>query len=231
MRLLRTIVVRLTDEDTTEEVTELSALLECWSIEVAAGGLRATDADSRSDPGLLAELFRYSPPAALRQTLNDLRRIASVVRDRLSVDTWRILNQLHEDFRLRHGRIQLDDVLGHLNRMITDLAAFSGMEMENMTRGHGWRFLDVGRRLERSCNLTSLVRGVPRPPRRHASRCQPRQHDDAPPPILQRADGAGPGPAAAGLQNTRALAFWDGPSDHARQLPATRRRHPDTRSG
>ena len=42
--------------------------------------------------------------------------------------------------------------------MITDLAAFSGMEMENMTRGHGWRFLDIGRRLERAMNATSLVR-------------------------------------------------------------------------
>ena len=42
--------------------------------------------------------------------------------------------------------------------MITDLAAFSGMEMENMTRGHGWRFLDVGRRLERAMNAINLVR-------------------------------------------------------------------------
>jgi uncharacterized alpha-E superfamily protein len=31
------------------------------------------------------------------------------------------------------------------------------MEMENMTRGHGWRFLDLGRRLERAMNATSLV--------------------------------------------------------------------------
>jgi uncharacterized alpha-E superfamily protein len=44
--------------------------------------------------------------------------------------------------------------------MITDLAAFSGMEMENMTRGHGWRFLDVGRRLERAINLTTLLTAV-----------------------------------------------------------------------
>jgi uncharacterized alpha-E superfamily protein len=27
-----------------------------------------------------------------------------------------------------------------------------------MTRGHGWRFLDVGRRLERAFNLTTLLR-------------------------------------------------------------------------
>src|SRR4029450_5632749 len=72
----------------------------------------------------------------------------------------RILNQLQQDLRLRHGRVQFDSVLAHLNHMITDLAAFSGMEMENMTRGHGWRFLDVGRRLERAMNMASLVRTV-----------------------------------------------------------------------
>ena len=93
----------------------------------------------------------------MRETLEELRRIASNVRDRLSIDTWRILNQLRQDFRLRHGRMQLDDALLQLNRMITDLAAFSGMEMENMTRGHGWRFLDIGRRLERAANMTMLL--------------------------------------------------------------------------
>ena len=40
---------------------------------------------------------------ACATTLNELRRLASVVRDRLSIDTWRILNQLHQDIRLRHG--------------------------------------------------------------------------------------------------------------------------------
>ena len=107
----------------------------------------------------------------MRQTLNELRRIATAVRDRLSADTWRILNQLQQDFRLRHGRIQFDDVLVHLNRMITDLAAFSGMEMENMTRGHGWRFLDVGRRLERSVNVIEPGPQRARAPARRTTRC------------------------------------------------------------
>lgn len=43
-----------------------------------------------------------------------------------------------------------------------DLAAFSGMELENMTRGHAWRFLEVGRRLERGMNLLDLTRAVVR---------------------------------------------------------------------
>ena len=49
---------------------------------------------------------------------------------------------------------------GTLHRLIFQLAAFSGMEMENMTRGHAWRFLDIGRRLERAINLLTNVRAA-----------------------------------------------------------------------
>ena len=38
------------------------------------------------------------------------------------------------------------------------LAAFSGIAQESMTRSHAWRFLDVGRRLERAIGLVRLLR-------------------------------------------------------------------------
>jgi uncharacterized alpha-E superfamily protein len=158
IRLLRSVVARLTDRETTDPF-ELSALLH---VLVELNVLPERFAEHlplrELEEDMLLFIFKENPHAGLRQPLNELRRIAAVVRDRLSIDTWRILNQLHQDLRLRHGRVQFDDVLAHLNRMITDLAAFSGMEMENMTRGHGWRFLDVGRRLERAMNTTGLVR-------------------------------------------------------------------------
>jgi uncharacterized alpha-E superfamily protein len=106
-------------------------------------------------------LFRLdADPGVLRIALGEVRRTAAAVRDRLSLDTWRILNQLQQDSRPRQGRVQFDEVIVHLNRMITDLAAFSGMEGESMTRGHGWLFLDIGRRLERSLGMTRLVRSA-----------------------------------------------------------------------
>jgi uncharacterized alpha-E superfamily protein len=61
------------------------------------------------------------------------------------------------DAQTRPGRVPANDALALLNTLVVDLAAFSGMEMENMTRGHGWRFLDIGRRLERAVNITTLV--------------------------------------------------------------------------
>jgi uncharacterized circularly permuted ATP-grasp superfamily protein/uncharacterized alpha-E superfamily protein len=159
LRLLRSAVVRFTYEDITENTSEFAALLQVLvSLELLPARMAEPMPARDLEQQMFLFLFKQIPPSPLRTTLIELRRLASTVRDRLSVDTSRILNQLHQDFRLRHGRIQFDDVLEHLNRMITDLAAFSGMEMENMTRGHGWHFLDVGRRLERSLDVTGLVK-------------------------------------------------------------------------
>ena len=161
VRLLRSFVSRLADQDTTDDPSQVSALLQMLV------GLRLLPEELGQDTWLrkLEEdtsdlIARQGPHTGLRNALNEVRRLASAVRDRLSIDTWRILNQLHQDMRVRQGRIQFDEVLVYLNRIITDLAAFSGMEMENMTRGHGWRFLNLGRRLERSQNLISVLRGA-----------------------------------------------------------------------
>jgi uncharacterized alpha-E superfamily protein len=42
------------------------------------------------------------------------------------------------------------------DRILTELAALAGMGMENTTRGPAWRFLDLGRRIERSQHLVDL---------------------------------------------------------------------------
>src|SRR5262249_17921968 len=158
MRLLRAVVVRFMHQDIAEDTSEFAALLQVLvTLDLLPPRMLEPMAARDLEQEMFTFVFKQTPPSALRTALGEVRRLASMVRDRLSIDTSRILNQLQQDFRLRHGRIQFDDVLAHLNRMITDLAAFSGMEMENMIRGHGWRFLNVGRRLERALNLTSLL--------------------------------------------------------------------------
>jgi len=44
------------------------------------------------------------------------------------------------------------------------LAAFSGLARENMTRAHGWRFLDMGRRIERGVYLCAFLENALRSP-------------------------------------------------------------------
>jgi uncharacterized alpha-E superfamily protein len=45
-----------------------------------------------------------------------------------------------------------------LNHVIITLSAFAGLVMEGMTRGDGWRFLDIGRRVERALQMAELLR-------------------------------------------------------------------------
>jgi len=82
-----------------------------------------------------------------------VRRAARNVRDRRSLDAWRAINRL-EGF----ADLQAGDPLEVLDETLFTLSAFSGLAMESMTRGLGWRFMDMGRRVERAMNQTRLIR-------------------------------------------------------------------------
>ena len=51
-------------------------------------------------------------------------------------------------------------MLQPLDELVTSLAALFGLEQESMVRGPGWRFLTMGRRLERATQVVSLMRGL-----------------------------------------------------------------------
>jgi uncharacterized alpha-E superfamily protein len=99
---------------------------------------------------------RHGLPASIHQ----VRRVGWLLRDRISADAWRILNQL--DLQVSSPPppepLRISGALDLLNQAIGTLSAFSGMVMESMTRGEGWRFLDIGRRLERAAQMVEIVR-------------------------------------------------------------------------
>lgn len=161
MRLLRGLMVRMTGDTTLPGTPEdLNKLLNVLIIE---GQIAGKVGRKRRDRGVVdgaPPMFdpRYSE--GLRKTLSHLYRTATLVRDRLSLDAWRILNRLNENAAWKQPEAGLDVGRGleQLDDMILTMAAFSGMEMENMTRSQGWRFLDMGRRLERALHMVVLLR-------------------------------------------------------------------------
>lgn len=159
VRLLRCVISRLADEGAGEGAPELAAFAHAmagmYTLPVRFLG-RVPLKDLEVE--VLQLVYHPTRQGGIRELLMRIRYIAGIVRDRLSGDTWRILSELQGDSRTRPGRIPLTNALNLLNTLIVDLSAFSGMEMENMTRGHGWRFLDVGRRLERGINLARFVK-------------------------------------------------------------------------
>ena len=113
---------------------------------------------------LLDLLFSDTNSASLRSVVGRLHYAAFSSRDRLSYDTWRIVNHLEQDLRPEVKPERAVDALPLLDRLVLDFAALAGMATENTTRGPGWRFLDLGRRLERATFTAELVRAalVPR---------------------------------------------------------------------
>jgi len=161
LRLLRAMVIRMAGESAADGSPELTGLAQVF----VRLDLLPTRFDERVplkelEQEVLLLIYNQGRTGGARHILGRLRAIASVVRDRFSVDTWSILNKLNIDGRSRPRRIPLADALALLNAVIVDLSAFSGMEMENMTRGLGWRFLDFGRRLERASHVVRLLRAA-----------------------------------------------------------------------
>src|SRR5205823_12189085 len=117
---------------------------------------------------LHAMVFDQERAGSLAYTLHSLYRVAGSVRDRISMDMWRVLSGL-DLFDNRKDSwtgaeaqelTTLSDLLDLLNRSVITLAAFGGLAMESMTRGHGWRFLDMGRKVERSLHMMGLIRAT-----------------------------------------------------------------------
>lgn len=99
---------------------------------------------------------RNNLPSHIRQ----VRRVAWLLRDRISTDAWRVLNQLDQQLSSPPPPepLRISGAQAVLDQAITTLSAFSGLVMEGMTRGDGWRFLDIGRRLERAAQMVDLIR-------------------------------------------------------------------------
>jgi uncharacterized circularly permuted ATP-grasp superfamily protein/uncharacterized alpha-E superfamily protein len=159
LRLLRCIVMRLLDESNADGSPELAALAKMLvRLDMLPSQFSGRFPAKELEQEILALIDKEDRLGSARQILNRVRGIVSVTRDRLSADTWSILNKLNIEGRGRQRRKLLADTLNQLNITIIDLSAFSGMEMENMTRGLGWRFLEFGRRLERAARIVQWFR-------------------------------------------------------------------------
>ncbi len=151
-RMLRTIVSQLSGRELGErsDLEPLCAALE----EQAPPGIVQGPGTSGLEAGVLELLFE-SPDGALRTTLRTVHQLAFSLRDQLSLDTWRVLSELSQTLDIPYPSLVSARIA--LNRMILQLSAWSGLAVESMTRTLGWRFAEMGQRVERASYMTSLL--------------------------------------------------------------------------
>ena len=95
----------------------------------------------------------------LASGLRQLMRVAANLRERLSPDNWRTLTRLTEGLTQRRTRKSASsDLLGELDTAIASFTTLSGYALDGMTRDPGWRFLSIGRRIERLQWLCTMLK-------------------------------------------------------------------------
>ena len=81
------------------------------------------------------------------------------MRERLSPDTWRLIEEIYATLdRAADAPLEEVDVIDRVEAALRVLAAISGLAQENMNRGAGWHLLDMGRRVERGINGCRFAR-------------------------------------------------------------------------
>jgi uncharacterized circularly permuted ATP-grasp superfamily protein/uncharacterized alpha-E superfamily protein len=88
--------------------------------------------------------------------LRSAQRTATTLRERLSPDAWHVITGMVE--RLSEKAEDDEALLEAAELTLQSLATFAGLAQENMNRAAGWRFLEMGRRVERAINTTRFAR-------------------------------------------------------------------------
>lgn len=104
--------------------------------------------DAELESALLLAVVSPAVPGLARQQ-QQLHRVASQLHERFSVDNWRSLNRMVQPAGGTGERPSQSEVMTILDDAASSLMTLAGFALDGMTRDLGWRFMSIGRRLER----------------------------------------------------------------------------------
>ncbi|MEC9343080.1 MAG: circularly permuted type 2 ATP-grasp protein [Pseudomonadota bacterium] len=134
---------------------------------IRAYHVRLAESDNPETP-VLAALADYLDPIGIDPAVGFPEGIVSSlaaatgsaghVRDRFSVDGWLALQDIAKTVKkMRATAAPGDDMARAMGVLLRKLTGFSGLVHENMYRFTGWRFLSIGRSLERAGATASAL--------------------------------------------------------------------------
>ncbi len=164
LRLMRTVFLQ-TNSSWALPVRARDILLRAVTRLTATypGFVGAVESLARPEPELVAVILDRQRTGSIANCVESMLAAAEESRELLSTDTQRIINDIRDQMQ------QLEDSLQRslmsapeeaLDPLVSSLLALSGIVQESMIRGMGWRFIDMGRRLERSLQTVNLSRAL-----------------------------------------------------------------------
>jgi len=172
-RLMRTVLLKLREAREIKDPNDikcLNFLLRALThVTGSYPGFTGKDAASKLEnprEELLALARVQSYEGSIASTLQSFTYSAFTVRDLWSLDTWRMVDEIQNNWRqtVMTRKVGIGALQSGLDELIMNLLAFSGLTSESMVRESGWILLDIGRRIERALHSISLIRAslVPR---------------------------------------------------------------------
>ncbi len=158
LRLIRCLCGRSIETDsisrgTRPTVERLQRLLVAWGAVPKSHKHRSSTAFAST---ALHQGENYGSAVALSR---EALRTASVIRERLSPDAWRLVVALEARLAITDAEPSSEvEAFDRADQALRALAALSGLMHENINRVSGWRFLDMGRRIERGIATCRFAR-------------------------------------------------------------------------
>ena len=117
-------------------------------MQTQTGAPAAIFSDAEIESALLLAVVSPAVPGLARQQ-RQLHQVAGQLHERFSVDNWRALNRMVQPAVHPGERPSQSAAMTILDDAAASLMMLAGFALDGMTRDLGWRFMSVGRRLER----------------------------------------------------------------------------------
>jgi uncharacterized circularly permuted ATP-grasp superfamily protein/uncharacterized alpha-E superfamily protein len=167
LRLVRAVLGGTIDADAGAARSPLTMirmaemLIETGAAEIEQDEHDADDEGDDGDAGVTHDLNELALAAldgagfaSVRSLLGSIRRIGEGTRDRLSAEVWRLIDAIPP----RERDLDTGALLNRATLLQERFSAFAGLSAENMGRTAGWRFHDLGRRIERAAQVCQQMR-------------------------------------------------------------------------
>ena len=168
LRLLRTVFVLINGEDPITPEAQRILLQAVTRVTGTLPGFVEAQESLLANPDheLLMIIRDGSRVGSIKSTLNSMLASAEESKELLSTDTLRVINDLHDeldglDSALAGGLNSAPEAA--LDPLVTGLVALSGLMQENMVRSVGWRFMELGKRVERAEQVITTLRVLTAP--------------------------------------------------------------------
>lgn len=164
LRLLRTVFLALNGPEPMPRQARNALLATVTRVTGTRPGFEASDAPlDDPDDELLSIVLDVHRHGSVRATLTAMLMAAENTKELLSADTLRVINDIEDandglEASLTGGLASAPEEA--LDPLVTALLALAGLTHESMIRGVGWRFMAVGRHLERALQLVELSRSL-----------------------------------------------------------------------